>query len=191
MRIGFPACEYTYCCGFGSWSCLNVVRTLLRRTAPRLGPYHEVCLRHTLRLQHVKQPRKVSLLQCLQHWSPTLAEGVEHCIADAWASSSCERTVPSQVCAWYIDIYDNNIPLLHLDGETTMWITTTSEPDCRQLNQRHTTCYMDPPHNCNVQLYIPTVSQPRTDVTGLSDMWGTKKRKRMVSCCWLGHIQPG
>ena len=72
---------------------------------------HEVCLRYTLRLQHVKQPRKILLLQCLQHWSLTIAERVGHCIADAWASSSCERTVYSQVCACSIDFYDNNITL--------------------------------------------------------------------------------
>ena len=112
-------------------------------------------------------PGKRSLRQCSQHWSLT---------ADAWASSSCERMVPSQVCTCSIDLYDNNIPILHLDGETTMWITTASEQDCCQLNQWYTTCYMDPPHNCNEQL--PTVYQPRTDVTGLSDMWETKKRKR-------------
>ena len=86
-------------------------------------------------------PGKWSLRQCLQHWSLTLEERVGYCVADAWASSSCERTEPSQVCAYSIDFYDNNIPLLHLDGETTMWITTTSEPDCCQLNQRYTTCY--------------------------------------------------
>ena len=96
-------------------------------------------------------PGKWSLLQCLQHWSLTLEERVGHCVADAWASSSCERTVSSQVCACSIDFYNNNIPLLHLDGETTMWITTTSEQDCCQLNQRYETCYMDPPHNCNEQ----------------------------------------
>ncbi len=141
-----------------------------------LRDYHEVCPRHTLRLQHVKQPRKVSLLQCLQHFSLTIAERVGHCVADAWASSSCERIVPSEVCARSIDFYDNNILLLHLDGETTMWITTTSEPDCCQLNQRYITCYMGPPHNCNE--HIPTVSQSRTDVTGLSDMWGLRTEKR-------------
>ena len=121
-------------------------------------------------------PGKWSLRQCLQHWSLTLEERVGHCVADVWASSSCERTVPSQVCACSIDLYDNNIPLLHMDGETTMWITTASEQDCCQLNQRYQhTIKMDPPHNCNEQL--PTVYQPRTDVTGLPDMWGTKTIK--------------
>ena len=57
---------------------------------------------------------------CLQHWIITIAERVGHCIADAWVSSSCERAVPSQICACSIDFYDNNIPLLHLDGETTI-----------------------------------------------------------------------
>ena len=142
-----------------------------------LRDYHEVCLRHTLRLQHVKQPRKMSLLQCLQHWSRTIAERIGHCIADAWASSSCERTVPSKVCACSIDFYDNNIPLLHLDGETTMWITTTSEPDCCQLNQRYTTCYMDPPHNCNEQLYTHSISATNRG-DGIVRHVGTKKRKR-------------
>ena len=75
-------------------------------------------------------PGKWSLLQCLQHLIRTLEERVGHCVADALAPSSCERTVPSQVCACSIDFYDNNIPLLHLDGETTIWITTTSEQDC-------------------------------------------------------------
>ena len=56
--------------------------------------------------------------------------------------------------------------ILHVDGETTLWITTTSDPYCCQLNQRYTTCYMEQPHNCNEQ----RVSQPPwTDVTGLSD----------------------
>ena len=50
---------------------------------------------------------------------------------------------------------------------------TTSEPDCCQLNQRYTTCYMDRPHNCNEQ--PPTISQPWTDMTRLSEVWGTKK----------------
>ena len=89
--------------------------------------------------------------------------------------SSCEQTVPSQVCACGIALYDNTIPLLDLDGETTLYTRTAAEPDSWQLNQRYTTYYMDPPHNCNEQL--PTISQPRTDVTGLSDKWGTKKRE--------------
>ena len=117
-------------------------------------------------------PGKWSLRQCFQHWGLNLEERVGHCVANAWASCSCERPVPSQVCACSIDLYDNDTQRIHLHGETTMLITTTSEQDCCQLNQRYTTCYMDPPHNCNEQL--PTVYQPRTDVTALSDMWGTK-----------------
>ena len=143
---------------------MKVIRTVLRRTAPRLPQ----CLSET----HPPPPA------CQR--APESGRSVSVCStgvlpADAWASSSCGRTMPSKVCACSIDICDNNISLLHLDSETTMWITTSSEPDSCQLNQRYTTCYMDPPHNCNEQL--PTMYQPRTDVTGLSDMWGTKKRK--------------
>ena len=66
--------------------------------------------------------------------------------------------------------------ILHVDGETTLWITTTSEPYayCCQFHQRYTTCYMEQPHDCNEQL----VSQPPlTDVTGLS----FRKVKRYTS----------
>ena len=133
----------------------------------------------SLRLQHVKQPRKVSLLQCLQHcWSLTIAERIlGHCIADAWASSSCERTVPSQVCACSIDFYDINIPLLYLDGETTMWITThQNQTATSSINDTQHAIWIH--HTTATNNCIPTVYEPRTDVTGLSDMWGTKKRKR-------------
>ena len=122
--------------------------------------------KNCFRLQHAKQPFS--------------AERVGHCIADTWASSSCERTVPSQVCSRSIDFYDNNIPLLYLGGETTMWITTTSEPDCCQLNQLYTTCYIWIHHTTATHNYIPTVSQQRTDMAGLSDMWGGGLRKEKV-----------
>ena len=53
--------------------------------------------------------------------------------------------------------------------------TTTSDPDYCQLNQIYTTRYMDPQDNCNEQ--PPTTCQPWTDVTRLSEVWGTKKGK--------------
>ena len=56
--------------------------------------------------------------------------------------------------------------------------TQPSEPHCYQLNQRYATPrYMDQPHYCNEQL--TTKSQPRTDVTGLSEVLGTKERFRL------------
>ena len=59
---------------------------------------------------------------------------------------------------------------------STAHCTTTSDPDYCQLNQIYTTRYMDPLHNCNEQ--PPTTCQPWTDVTRLSEVWGTKKGKR-------------
>ena len=58
---------------------------------------------------------------------------------------------------------------------STAHCTTTSDPDYCQLNQIYTTRYMDQLHNCNEQ--PPTTCQPWTDVTRLSDVWGTKKGK--------------
>ncbi len=59
---------------------------------------------------------------------------------------------------------------------STAHYTTTSEPDYCQLNQIYTTRYMDPLHNCNEQ--PPTTCQPWTDLTRLSEVWGTKKGKK-------------
>ena len=59
---------------------------------------------------------------------------------------------------------------------STAHCTTTSDPDYCQLNQIYTTRYMDPLHNCNEQ--PPTTCQPWTDVTRLSEVWGTKKGKK-------------
>ena len=59
---------------------------------------------------------------------------------------------------------------------STAHCTTTSDPDYCQLNQILKTRYMDPLHNCNEQ--PPTTCQPWTDVTRLSEVWGTKKGKR-------------
>ena len=131
MRIGFPCLRI-----------IQIVAGLIHEAAWRLSVQcweellREICLRHTLLHQNVNEPLKVvapSAFAALDSF--TLEERVGHCVADAWASSSCQRTVPSQVCACSIDFYDNNIPLLHLDGETTMWIKTTSEHDCMLLAQ--------------------------------------------------------
>ena len=72
---------------------------------------------------------------------------------NAWAPS--EQTLPSKYNA-HVTLTLRTI--LHVDGETTLWITTTSHPYCCQLNQRYTTCYMEQPHNCNEQLVANTSS---------------------------------
>ena len=66
---------------------------------------------------------------------------------------------------------------------STAHCMTTSDPDYCQLNQIYTTRYMDPLHNCNEQ--PPTTCQPWTDVTRLSEVWGTKKGKgkKLIVCC--------
>ena len=61
---------------------------------------------------------------------------------------------------------------------STAHCTTTSEPDYCLLNQIYTTRYIDPLHNCNEQQ--PTICQPWTDVTRLSEVWGTKKERKYL-----------
>ena len=76
---------------------------------------------------------------------------------------------------------------------STAHCTTTSDPDYCQLNQIFKTRYMDPLHNCNEQ--PPTTCQPWTDVTRLSEVWGTKKGKgkkhKIINVKILPNIEDG
>ena len=62
------------------------------------------------------------------------------------------------------------------DSDETVELYNNIRSDYFQLNRIYTTRYMDPLHNCNEQ--PPTTCQPWTDVTRLSEVWGTKKGKR-------------
>ena len=103
--------------------------------------------------------RQVILSLTFEPYSEMIGHGaaVSECMGSKWANGALQV---------YGHVALTLRKILHVDGETTLWITTTSDPYCCQLNQRYTTCYMEQPHNCNEQL----VSKPRwTDVTGLSD----------------------
>ena len=73
MRIGFPCLRIQIVAGLSHGTAW---RLSVQCCEELLRDYHDVCRKQTLRLQHVKQPRKVSLLQWLQHWSLPLAEKV-------------------------------------------------------------------------------------------------------------------
>ena len=101
--------------------------------------------------------RQVILYLTFEPYFEMIGHGaaVSECMGSMWASGAIQV---------YAHVASTLRTILHVDGETTLWITT-SDPYCCQLNQRYTTCYMEQPHDCNEQLvYQPTW----TDVTGLS-----------------------
>ena len=55
---------------------------------------------------------------------------VSECMGSKWANGALQV---------YAHVALTPRTILHVDGETTMWITTTSDPYCCQLNQRYTT----------------------------------------------------
>ena len=131
-----------------------------------IGDYHEVCLRHTLCLQHVKQPRERvahSVCAALESYScgkgRTLSpiHGLQAAVRERCPPKSAHVALPSMTTTYHFYIWLARRP--HQNQTAASSINDTQHA----IWIHHTTV---------LQRQLPTLSQPRTDVTELSDIVG-------------------